>query len=162
MKRYNPIQEFYEWCKQGVKNVIYWFPIIWNDRQYDFEFLFIIMRAKFDRMIDAFENNQIEYVEMDNHIDQMKRCRKILDYLIEYDADMYVSEKLEQRFGKADIYIDDSGQLHVDYPKINTEKDEEAYDEYFDDLNKEEREEYDKKVNELFQIIRENHEGWWL
>lgn len=38
----------------GIKNVFVWLPIIWNDRNFDHEYLARIMEFKFRRMSHAF------------------------------------------------------------------------------------------------------------
>jgi hypothetical protein len=37
---------YHKYIKQGVKNLIYWFPIIWKDRNWDSHYIFEIMKHK--------------------------------------------------------------------------------------------------------------------
>ena len=37
---------YYKYLKQGIKNLIYWFPIIWRDRDWDSSYIFDIMKHK--------------------------------------------------------------------------------------------------------------------
>ena len=37
--------------KVGISNILWWFKVIWNDRQYDFEFIYVIELRKIQRMI---------------------------------------------------------------------------------------------------------------
>ena len=32
--------------KVGISNILWWFKVIWNDRQYDFEFIYVIELRK--------------------------------------------------------------------------------------------------------------------
>ena len=44
---------------QGIKNIIKWFPIIWRDRDFDWEFLANIMQFKMQNMSDYFKTADI-------------------------------------------------------------------------------------------------------
>lgn len=35
---------------QGIRNIIYWFPVIWKDRHWDYAFLLYILRHKLEAM----------------------------------------------------------------------------------------------------------------
>lgn len=37
---------YHKYVKQGVKNIIYWFPIIWKDRHWDHGYIFTILQHK--------------------------------------------------------------------------------------------------------------------
>ena len=37
--------------KVGISNILWWLKAIWNDRQYDFEFIYVIELRKIQRMI---------------------------------------------------------------------------------------------------------------
>ena len=37
---------YHKYFKQGVKNIIYWFPIIWKDRNWDSGYIFDILKHK--------------------------------------------------------------------------------------------------------------------
>jgi len=37
---------YHKFLKQGVKNIMYWFPIIWKDRHWDHGYIFTILQHK--------------------------------------------------------------------------------------------------------------------
>jgi len=37
---------YHKFLKQGVRNIIYWFPIIWKDRHWDHGYIFTILQHK--------------------------------------------------------------------------------------------------------------------
>ena len=39
-------QYYHKYFKQGVKNLIYWFPIIWKDRNWDDHYIFEVLKHK--------------------------------------------------------------------------------------------------------------------
>ena len=41
---------------QGIKNLIAWFPTIWQDRDFDYVFLSRILKLKLERMLPVIEN----------------------------------------------------------------------------------------------------------
>ena len=78
---------------EGLSNIIYWFKIIWNDRQWDYYYFLVIIRAKLNRMIKYREHspNFMEYEGHNIDLERMKTTYKAVDrlvkdnYLIEYD-----------------------------------------------------------------------------
>ena len=39
-------QYYHKYFKQGVKNIIYWFPVIWKDRDWDDHYIFELLKHK--------------------------------------------------------------------------------------------------------------------
>lgn len=73
----------------GIKNLITWFPVIWNDRQWDYTFIFIVLKRKLELMKDLFENDA--YTEKAPEVvDKLKRCIILLDRLS--DDSIYFDE----------------------------------------------------------------------
>ncbi len=85
----------------GIKNLIIWFPIIWNDRDWDWAFLNRIMAFKLRRMSKLFKENG-HHVNSEKDAKRMLICAILLermekdDYLDDgpFDIkDMYRAEK---------------------------------------------------------------------
>jgi len=73
----------------GIKNLIIWFPIIWNDRWWDYAFLLLILRKKLQLMEDGFRNKAACLHEDGRHEDQIEQCLLVLDRLIEDDYEYF-------------------------------------------------------------------------
>lgn len=40
---------YHKYFKQGVKNIWYWFPIIWKDRDWDYSYIYKILKHKLEK-----------------------------------------------------------------------------------------------------------------
>ena len=88
---------------QGIKNIIYWFPIIWKDRDYDHAYIEYMMEHKFKAMYKRFNDPNATYVNWETDhaakaLKALKICLIILErrreefyitnlYNIHFDAD---------------------------------------------------------------------------
>ena len=45
------MKQYYRKFKQGIGNLIYYFKVIWNDRQWDYEFFYHLELRKVQKMI---------------------------------------------------------------------------------------------------------------
>ncbi len=88
--------------RYGLRNLRIWFRIIWNDRDWDYEFLYRILKHKLLRMEYLFRNDAM-VGDSEEMADQMDRCIIILDRLIE---DKYFEEAEEKLgIGDSDIFF---------------------------------------------------------
>lgn len=62
-----------------VRNVIKWLPIIWNDRDSDYGYLYRVMIFKLRNMEEYFDTDGREYKEVDDNIKEMKYVRSLLE-----------------------------------------------------------------------------------
>lgn len=66
--------------KEGVKNLFFWFGVIWNNRDWDHTFLYIVLRFKLKRMLNYFEKHGHS-----NHtktIKDIKICISLIDTIL--------------------------------------------------------------------------------
>ena len=45
--RYTKVREWYYDCTEGVRNMLRWYPTIWNDRDWDQHFIYEVLKTKF-------------------------------------------------------------------------------------------------------------------
>lgn len=150
--------------KYGIRNLWRWFPIIWNDRDWDYYYIFKLLKFKFKNMEYNFRN-YAHIADADKVADELKVCQLLLDRLIkdEYYGKAYKWH--DERWGKAEFNWEpiDSEYSKLDIKRkfVITDKDE-----------KQERKEYMRLYNHegmlrkqdiefLFHIITRKILGWW-
>ncbi len=74
----------------GIRNLIYWFPLIWQDRNYHYQYLFRILRHKLFDMEHMLRKEGLA-VDSEHSARQLHLCVALLDRLI---ADKYESMSL--------------------------------------------------------------------
>ena len=95
-------KSFKQFCrdiKYGIQNLIVWLPIIWNDRQWDYFYLYSLLNKKFELMENYFKKYSccLESEEIAKIITEMKEaCKRLIedDY---YDAPVEVDFSLGKR-----------------------------------------------------------------
>ena len=128
------IRGFLHQIKDSISNLIFWFPVILRDRNYDESFLFKILAFKLERIqkhlskvtISDFEN---EIIDLDNAVHLAKKIANH-DYA---------------EFGLVDI---------------NFKEDKEAFQKCVSVYTSAEKER-NKDIDTLFTIIKEKNRGWW-
>ena len=78
---------FYQ-LKQGVINLVKWFPIIWNDREFEYSFLLKIMSHKMKLMSEMHrkDGNSLHHEEYAKQLAECARLAKRLS-MEDYDGE---------------------------------------------------------------------------
>ena len=167
--------------KQGIKNIIYWLPIIWKDRNYDHTFIYEILKHKL--------KSQSKYIgDKDRHTTAKRDASRMLlcaNLLQICQDDTYAVEYLD--YTENDFWFEDV-EDKPGYSTMESKNIWEKYDDYFKKypliykrvingegvFNLVGRED-DKqiiamnisKINQerahklLFKIMEENIQNWW-
>jgi hypothetical protein len=89
----NKVVELYYSIKNGIENIINWFPIVWKDRNWDRLYIYILLHHKL-RNMEKFFNGYLpysspEYTNKINH--EIKIAKALCERIIEND---YLSNAL--------------------------------------------------------------------
>jgi hypothetical protein len=176
---------YHKYFKHGVKNLWYWFPIIWKDRNWDYHYIFEIMKHKLKGQADYIgRRNRHTKAQQDSR--RMRLCVKLMQKIQDGDYTLEHMEYAKNRHWFTQCK-DKPGYL-----EWNTETLSENYDEYFKkyplvykrvingegpfslkDLNNVSTERTQRiamnigHINEdrakelLFKIMKDNILGWW-
>lgn len=140
-KLFKDIYIFFRNISIGIKNIIYYFPVIWNDRHWDYEFLLDIVEVKIKNMREGINKDDL-VVETPKIVSQMdKTLAKIQGY-----RDAF--ERFEIQSYNDLIKIRDS--------KDDIEKSILIKRWYTNQVNFE-----NKCWDEIWDSIKENGRGWW-
>ena len=85
---------------QGIKNLIYWFPIIWKDRDYDHAFIEYMLEHKYKAMYKRFNDPYLTYVNWETEQDAkaLKALRICLTILERRRKEFYIMELCDKYF----------------------------------------------------------------
>lgn len=106
---------YYRKFKQGIENLFYYFKVIWNDRQWDYEFLYNLELRKVQKMIQWWSSGN-NVTNEKNVLRDLRICEYLLkvlseevDYMeivepypIKYKFTRYVNLKNISRFIPSD------------------------------------------------------------
>lgn len=170
----------YKHFKAGIKNIIYWFPVIWKDRNYDSHYIFEVLKHKLATQSDYIAKRDM-HVMAQRDSRRMVICTKLIQLI---QDDFYASEY--SGYHKTKNWFEPIEGSDASTWKSKTL--EENFSDYFNKyplihkrvlngegvFNREGREE-DKQIiamnisyinhqraqTMLFNIIDKNISGWW-
>ena len=98
------MRKFFRRISIGLKNLWAWAPVIWNDRQWDWEYMLRIEKKKLDYMIKWYtkevENpSAFNSINIGDVLNELKLARRLID-LIEDDGDKYITYTGENKTEK--------------------------------------------------------------
>ena len=81
----------------SLHNLWKWFPVIWNDRDWDHHFVFEVLKFKLKNMADSFERND-HYVGNKRDVERMRTCIKLIELIQSnyYETEAYDHENVEE------------------------------------------------------------------
>lgn len=155
----------------GVRNIIHFFNVIWNNREYDNNSLYFLLKIKLQSTIKEHSKRKF-YVGWEYEVEKMKLCIKLIDRVTdEYYENEYINY-ISNKYGDAKwefISVEDTKnckeckQLNFRYPKIEDgtytkqEMDEESAKLIHQSHNK-----HNKARTLLFKILNRHSEKWWI
>ena len=85
----------------SLHNLWKWFPIIWNDRDWDDYFIFEVLKFKLKNVSDSFERNDW-YVGNEQDVKKMRTCIKLIELVQSsyYETEAYDHENVEEYLAK--------------------------------------------------------------
>jgi len=158
------IRNFFGSIKDGIENLIIWFPVIWKDRDWDQFYLYIILRKKLINMEKYQRKYGISTVS-EKTADEIKVCVNLLNRLINDDYMETVFRKHDEKWGEINIefepYTDNLSKALMTRENVLTEKNKEDEVKEFKRLCKHEDMLRKQDVEYLFHLMNRHIQGWW-
>lgn len=145
----------------GIQNLFKWFSIVWKDRDWDYAYIFIVLKFK----IHNTALNIVKYGEsVDNNqkIKYMLLAEKLIDYI---SQEHYLQNSLNMLSNKWGHYDFENNniyeQLFFSRQKIKSDQDKLEYKEDFSKAFILADKQHNKAKRLLFNILNEHIETWW-
>ena len=162
MRVFRAFNEFRYKIKHSFISLWTWFPVIWNDRQWDFNYTYKILRHKLHLQLKyALKKDRSLIQEKDN----LERCIFLLDRLIADDYDEMYRLEHEKNWGAAVFHYhpveNGNYRIEITHSGVKTDEDEELMRKEFNDNVWKANNQFQKDKTELFDIINDNIDKWW-
>lgn len=148
--------------RYGIKNLISWLPVIWNDRDNDYYYIYKILYTKLKHMETRFSCNDTE--KSNENVKEIKDVCQILERLMKDDYVKEEWEKFNDEFGTFEerykVEEMNDGMYSLKYTKSFETQEKE--DERIREITKLEVERIEKDVNNLFDTLKEKIGDWWV
>ena len=147
----------------GIKRLIKWAPIIWENYDWDYIYLFKIIYFKIDLMEKRMRKSQI-IEDWETIANQMLECKTLLKNQIEKDEYDYVKEELDkhkEKWGDIEIKLNSDNSINMKCSKVQTpEEEEQERKEYIEIIKKGVNIEK-SNLKKLFELLSKYIQGWW-
>jgi hypothetical protein len=163
----------YYWSnlKNGIRNLIAWFPVIWKDRDWDDSFFFEVMKFKISKMSKS-HGAYLPYVGNKRNVEIMNLIVRLIDkfqdetYLHEYFD--YVDEKIEGAGFynmKSETLVDNLDEYFKKYPLLKKQ----AEQHHFYKQNPDRATlaismgliQHDRAKRLIFELLNHHVQKWW-
>ena len=151
---------FYD-IKHGIKNLIRWFPVIYNDRDWDQNYIYRLLEYKFKHMEEFFRSDKVWSAKALNVARELQIAKNLCKRLSEEDylisAMMWHDQKFEDvEWDELFKHSDDNPRLikYVGDSNIDRRKS-------FERCGKHSKYMEEQDLDYLFKHLRKHIEGWW-
>lgn len=154
------LKNIYRCIKNGIRNIIRWFPVIWQDRDWEDDFIYILLKKKIENMEKSFRSIKALSVNASENADNMRHAIILLDRIIN---DVYIEEAMKPFYEKYPNYEfelkfkpceDKPGLKMIDEDTLEQKK---LRYKCYEESNKLKEKDFD----ELFNFLREHIREWW-
>lgn len=157
------IRQFFD----GMSNLRYYFKVIWNDRDWDWTFLLLLMHKKMHKMSEYQKHHGIS-VNHERYAKELliasELCRRLSG---DHDYDKYQRKKHTEKWGELKTSSTPSETykgmytLHFNYEKAKTEYDQRKASEENSEIFKYEEQRIQFELDYLFNLMNKKIRTWW-
>ena len=150
----------------GIKNIVKWMPIVWEDRDWDHAYIMYALRFKIKNTADYIEKHK-RYEDWERDVERMRLCVRLFDAL---EQDIYESEYHD--------YYETESFVKEGYYKSTPIRDDletylKKYPNYYRRLSNKDKERNvwaalkigmarnQRASDLLFELIKRNIYNWW-
>jgi secreted Zn-dependent insulinase-like peptidase len=150
---------------RGIKNLIIWFPVIWEDQWRDDIFFFILIRKKLILMEKNFRKNG-HHVGNEKDADKMRTCINLINRIYEDDYIEQAYKNHDKRWGQVEWSSSPTDNKYVrdivrKYPNVKTKNDEKLQEKEAIRCSKLVEMQINQDIEMLFKILTKNIRSWW-
>ena len=160
--RYIPRQ-----IKQGIKNLFCWFPIIWNDRNWDHYYFFKILHFKLSNM-EKYLREYGMHIRGEQDANDIRKCILTLNRIIEDDYTSNVFKHHDEKWGDIEISFKEIPgndelfeELLLTRTNTITEEDKKREKIASKHLYKKSAELEKQDLDYLFSMLNKHVKKWW-
>ena len=95
--------QFFKNLYYNIRRIIIWFPVIWNDRNWDYDYLFEILKFKIKQI--RYRTEKLKMFDSWEHkVKYMKLCEKLLDLIMNETKEFPEPKTLEDLKYEVEYY----------------------------------------------------------
>jgi hypothetical protein len=154
----NNLARFFYNVKNGLRNLWKWRSVVWNDRPWDYVYIFKALRFKLDetqRCIDG------TFVGADEEAAKIRSLIEAIDRILEDDYVKKEYEEMDKKYGKLEMIFNDDNTITTTREKLK-EEDKETERKETLALAELEAERRQQDINFVFDTMKNDIQRWWV
>ena len=154
----NNLSRFFYNVKNGLRNLWKWRSVVWNDRPWDYVYIFKALRFKLDetqRCIDG------TFVGADEEAAKIRSLIEAIDRILEDDYVKEEYEEMDRKYGKLEMIFNDDNTITTTRKNLK-EEDRETERQETLTLAELEAERRQDDINFVFDTMKNDIQRWWV
>lgn len=154
----NNLARFFYNVKNGLRNLWKWRSVVWNDRPWDYVYIFKALRFKLDetqRCIDG------TFVGADEEAAKIRSLIEAIDRILEDDYVKEEYKEMDRKYGKLEMIFNDDNTITTTRENLK-EDDKETERKETLALAELEAERRQQDINFVFDTMKNDIQRWWV
>ena len=154
----NNLARFFYNVKNGLRNIWKWRSVVWNDRPWDYVYIFKALRFKLDetqRCIDG------TFVGAEEEAAKIRSLIEAIDRILEDDYVKEEYEEMDRKYGKLEMIFNDDNTITTTRTNLK-EEDKETERKETLSLAELEAERRQQDINFVFNTMKNDIQRWWV
>jgi hypothetical protein len=154
----NNLARFFYNVKNGLRNLWKWRSVVWNDRPWDYVYIFKALRFKLDetqRCIDG------TFVGAEEEAAKIRSLIEAIDRILEDDYVKEEYEEMDRKYGKLEMIFNDDNTLTTTRENLK-EEDKETERQETLALAELEAKRRQQDINFVFDTMKNDIQRWWV
>ena len=154
----NNLSRFFYNVKNGLRNLWKWRSVVWNDRPWDYVYIFKALRFKLDetqRCIDG------TFVGADEEAAKIRSLIEAIDRILEDDYVKEEYEEMDRKYGKLEMIFHEDNTITTTRKNLKEEDRETERNETLP-LAELEAERRQQDINFVFDTMKTDVQRWWV
>ena len=152
------LSRFFYNVKNGLRNLWKWRSVVWNDRPWDYVYIFKALRFKLDetqRCIDG------TFVGADEEAAKIRSLIEAIDRILEDDYVKEEYEEMDRKYGKLEMIFHEDNTITTTRKNLK-EEDRETERQETLTLAELEAERRQQDINFVFDTMKNDIQRWWV
>ena len=149
-----------------IKNLIKWFPVIWNQYDFDDSYAVEVFMFQLGKIADFLDSDKAYSVSAKSNASSIRRLLKLMKAVQDEKFAMDYQEEFEKLYGKADFTWEDYDknpnlkELKWKFPVVKG-KTEEELDKIYTEMFRASHDKQEKAHKLMWKLVEENIRRWW-
>lgn len=154
----NVLTRFFYNMKNGIRNFWKWRKVVWNDRPWDYVYIFKALRFKLDETQKCIDGT---FVGSEEEANKLRKLIATIDRILEDDYVKEEYEEMDRKYGKLEMIFHEDNTITTTRKNLK-EEDRETERKETIALAELEANRKQDDINFVFNTMKNDIQRWWV